>query len=117
MGVKRIVATAVLGLLLWASSAQAQMKIGYVDPQRFLSAYKPYQEAQREYTRYEEELNREFSKLQNDFEKMKETYERQELLFTEKRKKRIRRKTLKIALGCSEMTRGFNFIPIPHSIA
>jgi|SaaInl7_200m_RNA_FD_contig_21_1250958_length_1796_multi_17_in_0_out_0_2 outer membrane protein len=95
MDVKRMFTVAVLGLLLSASSALAQTKIGYVDPQRFLSAYKPYQEAQREYTRYEEELNREFSKLQNDFEKMKETYDRQELLFTEKRKQEEQRTLIK----------------------
>jgi outer membrane protein len=95
MDVKRVVVAAVLGLLLSASMAQAQMKIGYVDPQRFLSSYKPYQEAQREYTQYEEELNREFSKMQNEFEKMKETYERQELLFTEKRKQEEQRSLMR----------------------
>ena len=91
MHLKRVVVACVLGLLLSASSALAQTKIGYVDPQRFLTAYKPYQEAQREYSQYEEELNREFSKMQNEFEKAKETYERQELLFTEKRKQEEQR--------------------------
>ena len=91
MDLKRIIVAAVLGLLFTASAALAQTKIGYVDPQKFLGSYKPYQEAQREYSRYEEELNKEFAKLQNEYEKMKETYERQELLFTEKRKQEEQR--------------------------
>ena len=91
MLLKRVGLAAALGVCFLASSAWAQMKIGYVDPQKFLASYKPFQEAQREYTRYEEDLNREFSKLQNEFEKMKETYERQQLLFTEKRKQEEQR--------------------------
>ncbi len=91
MDLKRIAIAALLGLLFTASSAMAQAKVGYVDPQKFLGSYKPYQEAHREYTRYEEDLNKEFAKLQNEYEKMKETYDRQELLFTEKRKQEEQR--------------------------
>ncbi len=69
-----------------ATPSWAQGKIGYIEPQRILTQYKPFQEAQKEYGRYEEDLNREFTKMQNDFEKMKETYERQKLLLSEKRK-------------------------------
>ena len=74
MLLKRVGLVAALGVCFLASSAWAQVKIGYVDPQKFLASFKPFQEAQSEYTRYEEELNREFSKLQNEFEKMKDEF-------------------------------------------
>lgn len=69
-----------------AGSAQAQMKIGYIDSEKILNEYKPYQDAQQEFQRYEEELSREITKRQNEFEKMQENFERQALLLSEKRK-------------------------------
>ena len=77
-----------LALVFLAQAAPVlAQKVGYIDPQRVLADFKPFQEAQRDYGKYEEELNREFTKLKNEFEKMKETYERQSLLLSDKRKK------------------------------
>ena len=75
--------TAVFGL---TGAAQAQVKIGYIDSQKILDQYKPYQDALKEFNRYEEELSREVNMRQNELVKMRETYERQSLLLSEKRK-------------------------------
>jgi len=76
-------AVMVAGLM---GTAQAQMKLGYIDSEKILSEYKPYLDAQKEFQRYEEELEREVSKRRNDLIKMQETFERQALLLSEKRK-------------------------------
>jgi len=82
---KWLVAFAVmLGCL--TGSAQAQMKMGYIDSEKILNEYKPYLDAQKEFQRYEEELEREVAKRRNEVAKMAETYERQALLLSEKRK-------------------------------
>jgi outer membrane protein len=70
----------------FVGTAQAQMKLGYIDSEKILSEYKPYLDAQKEFQRYEEELEREVSKRRNDLIKMQETFERQALLLSEKRK-------------------------------
>lgn len=67
-------------------TANAEMKLGYIDSEKILSEYKPYLDAQKEFQRYEEELEREVSKRRNDLMKMQETFERQALLLSEKRK-------------------------------
>ena len=59
-----------------ASTAGAELKLGYIDSQKILDQYKPYQDALREYSRYEDELQREISTMQNDLAKMQDTYER-----------------------------------------
>ena len=69
-----------------ASTASAEIKMGYIDSQKILEQYKPYQDALKEFGRYEEELGREINTMQNDLVKMQETYERQALLLSEKRK-------------------------------
>jgi outer membrane protein len=69
-----------------AGTAGAEMKIGYIDSEKILNEYKPYQDAQKEFHRYEEELEREVSTRRNDLMKMQETFERQALLLSEKRK-------------------------------
>jgi len=75
--------------LIWvgfSGMAQAQIKMGYIDSQKILDQYKPYQEALREFNRFEEELGREVSKRQNELVQMQETYERQALLLSDRRK-------------------------------
>ena len=69
-----------------ASTAGAELKMGYIDSQKILEQYKPYQDALREYSRYEDELQREMSTKQNELAKMQDTYERQSLLLSDKRK-------------------------------
>ncbi len=76
-----------LTLVGMVSSVGAEIKLGYIDSQKILDEYKPYQDALKEFNRYEEELGREISAMQNDLEKMQETYERQSLLLSEKRKR------------------------------
>ncbi len=75
-----------LALMGFAGTTQAQMKLGYVDSQKILEQYKPYQDAQKEYDRFQEELGREVNMRQNELAKMQENYERQSLLLSEKRK-------------------------------
>ena len=69
-----------------ASTAGAQLKLGYIDSQKILDQYKPYQDALREFNRYDEELQRKIGTMQNDLAKMQDTYERQSLLLSDKRK-------------------------------
>ena len=69
-----------------ANPAGAELKMGYIDSQKILEQYKPYQDALREYSRYEDELQREMSTKQNDLAKMIDTFERQSLLLSDKRK-------------------------------
>jgi outer membrane protein len=75
-----------LTMALTVSSVGAEMKLGYIDSQKILEQYKPYQDALKEFSRYEEELGREINTMQNDLAKIQETYERQSLLLSEKRK-------------------------------
>jgi len=75
-----------LTIALTVSSVGAEMKLGYIDSQKILEQYKPYQDALKEFSRYEEELGREINTMQNDLAKIQETYERQSLLLSEKRK-------------------------------
>ena len=77
------------------STSWAQLKIGYIDPQKILESYKPYLDADKEFKRYEEELSREISKQQNELAKMQETYERQALLLSDKRKQEEQQAILK----------------------
>ncbi|MYF17094.1 MAG: OmpH family outer membrane protein, partial [Gemmatimonadetes bacterium] len=78
-----------------ASTAGAELKLGYIDSQKILDQYKPYQDALREFNRYEEELQREISTMQNDLAKMQDTYERQSLLLSDKRKQEEQQAILK----------------------
>ena len=75
-----------LALVGMGSSAGAEIKLGYIDSQKILDQYKPYQDALREFSRYEDELGREISTMRNELAKMQETYERQSLLLSDKRK-------------------------------
>lgn len=75
--------------------AGAEVKMGYIDSQKILEQYRPYQEALKEFGRYEEELGREINTMQNDLAKMQETYERQSLLLSEKRKQEEQQAILK----------------------
>ena len=76
----------IFALSALVSTVSAEIKIGYIDSQKILEQYKPYQEALKEFSRYEEELGREINTMQNELVKMQETYERQSLLLSEKRK-------------------------------
>jgi len=84
-----------------ASTARAELKIGYIDSQKILDQYKPYQDALREYSRYEDELQREMSTMQNDLAKMQDTYERQSLLLSDKRKQEEQQAIIKNSRNCS----------------
>jgi outer membrane protein len=77
------------------NTAGAEVKMGYIDSQKILEQYKPYQDALKEFSRYEEELGREINTMQNDLQKMQETYERQSLLLSEKRKQEEQKAILK----------------------
>lgn len=70
-----------------AAEVDAQAKIGYIDADAITSAYKSFQDAQKEAQRYEEELTKEFNKSQNELARLKENFERQSLLMSEQRKK------------------------------
>ena len=75
-----------LALVGMGSSAGAEIKLGYIDSQKILDQYKPYEDASKELNRYQDELRREISTMQNELAKMQETYERQSLLLSDKRK-------------------------------
>ena len=80
-----------LALVGMGSSAGAEIKLGYIDSQKILDQYKPYQDALREFSRYEDELGREINTMRNELAKMQETYERQSLLLSDKRNKKNNR--------------------------
>ncbi len=84
-----------LALVGMAGAASAELKLGYIDSQKILDQYKPYQDALKEFNRYEDELGREISTMQNDLAKMQETYERQSLLLSDKRKQEEQQAILK----------------------
>lgn len=90
-----LVLSAGIAGLLTASTARAQLKVGFVDPQQILASYKPFQDAQKEYNQYEQELNRDFTTRQNELQQMKENFQRQSLLLSDKRKEEEQQAILK----------------------
>ena len=78
---------AAAGLLLGAGgAAQAEMKLGFIDPEVILSNYREFQEADRKYREFEREMEREVTKMRNELQTLQQNYERQSLLLSEKRK-------------------------------
>ncbi len=73
--------------LVVASSAWAQAKIGYFDPNEIRTKYKPFQEAEREYNQYEGELQKELKKLESAYRKKQTTFERQKVMYMENRRR------------------------------
>jgi len=96
LGVVFMIALVALG----AADAKAQTKIGYIDADAITTAYKRFQDAQKQAQRYEEELTKEFNKSQNELARLKENFDRQSLLMSEGRKKEeqqnIERKQLEL---------------------
>ena len=102
MGLKRfilLVALVCIAMGMQTPISGAEIKMGYIDSQKILEQYKPYQDALKEYSRYEEELSREINKQQNDLVKMQENYERQALLLSDKRKQEEQQAILKKRQG------------------
>lgn len=91
----RLFAALTMMMVGFSGMAQAQVKIGYIDSQKILDNYRPYQEALREFNRFEEELGREVNKRQNELAQMQETYERQALLLSERRKQEEQQNIMK----------------------
>ncbi len=69
------------------STAWAQAKIAFFDPNEIRTKYKPFQEAEREYNQYEGELQKELKKLDNAFRKKQTTFERQKVMYMENRRR------------------------------
>ena len=88
-------AVGIAAFVLASAAAQAEVKVGYIDPDRILTSYKPYQDAQKEYMSYESELERDYRKQENELKKMQEDYERKALLMSEQRKQEEQRAILK----------------------
>ena len=88
-------AVGIAAFALASAAAQAEVKVGYIDPDRILTSYKPYQDAQKDYMSYESELERDYRKQENELKKMQEDYERKALLMSEQRKQEEQRAILK----------------------
>ena len=69
------------------STARAQTKIAFFDPNEIRTKYKPFQEAEREYNQYEGELQKELKKLESALRKKQTTFERQKVMYMENRRR------------------------------
>ena len=69
------------------STARAQAKIAFFDPNEIRTKYKPFQEAEREYNQYEGELQKELKKLESALRKKQTTFERQKVMYMENRRR------------------------------
>ncbi len=69
------------------STARAQAKIAFFDPNEIRTKYKPFQEAEREYNQYEGELQKELKALESTLRKKQTTFERQKVMYMENRRR------------------------------
>ncbi len=69
------------------STARAQAKIAFFDPNEIRTKYKPFQEAEREYNQYEGELQKELKELESALRKKQTTFERQKVMYMENRRR------------------------------
>ena len=76
-----------MACLVAASTARAQAKIAFFDPNEIRTKYKPFQEAEREYNQYEGELQKELKKLESELRKKQTTFERQKVMYMENRRR------------------------------
>jgi outer membrane protein len=90
MGLRHRFLVSVCGLMacvVVASTARAQAKIAFFDPNEIRTKYKPFQEAEREYNLYEGELQKELKKLESALRKKQTTFERQKVMYMENRRR------------------------------
>lgn len=76
-----------MACLFAASTARAQAKVAFFDPNEIRTKYKPFQEAEREYNQYEGELHKELKKLESELRKKQTTFERQKVMYMENRRR------------------------------
>jgi len=78
--------TVVLGILGWGTVA-AQIKIGYVDSQKILSAFPPALDAQKKLEVESNKWGQELQKMQEDLKTLQNQLDQQSLLLSEAKKK------------------------------
>lgn len=72
---------------LFALSATAQQKTGYVDTDFLISQIPEYQSIQRQLSSLSQEWRNELDKMQQEIESLKEEFEAREILYTEEIRK------------------------------
>ena len=82
-------AVVVAAAVLWAGSALAELKIGFIDSEVLKEQLPEFREAQRQLNQLEQEFRREAQDREVRLMKMQEDFRKQELLMSETRKAQL----------------------------
>ena len=83
---RTVVFAATAAAVLWAGSALAELKLGYIDSEVLKERLGEFKEAQRKLNQLEQEFRREAQDREVKLMKMQEDFRKQELLMSETRK-------------------------------
>lgn len=83
---------AVLGL--WAFSANAQQKIGYIDSEQILNRLPEYQDAQQRLERLAQQWQQQLEAMQREIDQLFRDYQAREVLYTEEMRRQKQQEIL-----------------------
>nr|BCX00902.1 MAG: membrane protein [Bacteroidota bacterium] len=83
---------AILGL--WALSANAQQKIGYIDSEQILNRLPEYQDAQQRLERLAQQWQQQLEAMQREIDQLFRDYQAREVLYTEEMRRQKQQEIL-----------------------
>lgn len=91
----RFMSLLIAGTLLFAGSAWAELKIGYIDSEIIFSKYKGTKDAQKKFDKEAAAIQQKATDMEKEIQEMQQKLEKQSLLLSETRKKELEEKMKK----------------------